>query len=128
MTGSEGYLGFLLLLVFAGATAGGMVLITQWLGPKGKGSVHEMPFECGNDWHDLAFSSSAEIRRGRISVKFFLAALLFVLFDVELIFLFPWAIVYRELGWFGFFEMLIFLLVVLSGLYYSVKRGALDWK
>ncbi|MCY3776196.1 MAG: NADH-quinone oxidoreductase subunit A [Candidatus Aminicenantes bacterium] len=120
MTGTEGYLGFLLLLVFAGATAGGMVLITQWLGPKGGGSVHEMPFECGNE--------PAEIRRGRISVKFFLAALLFVLFDVELIFLFPWAVVYRELGWFGFFEMLIFLLVVLSGLYYSVKRGALDWK
>ena len=120
MTGTEGYLGFLLLLVFAGATAGGMVLIAQWLGPKGGGSVHEMPFECGNE--------PAEIRRGRISVKFFLAALLFVLFDVELIFLFPWALVYRELGWFGFFEMLIFLLVVLSGLYYSVKRGALDWK
>jgi NADH-quinone oxidoreductase subunit A len=79
-----------------------------------------MPFECGNE--------PSEIRRGRISVKFFLAALLFVLFDVELIFLFPWAVVYRELGWFGFFEMLIFLLVVLSGLYYSVKRGALDWK
>jgi len=66
--------------------------------------------------------------RGRFSVKFFVVALLFVLFDIELIFLFAWAVIYKELGWFGFTEMLIFLLVVLSGLFYSVKRGVFEWK
>jgi NADH-quinone oxidoreductase subunit A len=50
-----------------------------------------------------------------------------VLFDIELVFLFPWAVVYRELGLFGFVEMFVFLLVVVSGLFYSVKRGALKW-
>ena len=119
-TAMESYFGFLLLLLFAAGTAGGMVLLTQWLGPRRKGLMHEMPFECGN--------RPSEIRRGRISIKFFLPALLFILFDVELIFLFPWAVAYRELGWFGFFEMLVFLLVILSGLYYSVKKGVLEWK
>ena len=60
--------------------------------------------------------------------KFFVVALLFVLFDIELIFLFSWAVIYQELGLFGFMEMLVFLLVVLSGLFYSVKKGVLQWK
>ena len=79
-----------------------------------------MPYECGY--------APERLVRGRFSVKFFLVALLFVLFDIELIFLFPWAVVYRDLGLFGFVEMLIFLLVVLAGLFYSVKRGAFEWK
>ncbi len=66
--------------------------------------------------------------RGRFSVKFFIVALLFVLFDIELIFLFAWAVIFKELGLFGFMEMLIFLLVVLSGLFYSVKSGVFQWK
>jgi len=79
-----------------------------------------MPFECGVE--------PREIVRGRFSVKFFVVALLFVLFDIELIFLFSWAVIYQELGLFGFMEMLVFLLVVLSGLFYSVKSGVLQWK
>ena len=79
-----------------------------------------MPFECGEE--------PAAIKRGRFSVKFFAVALLFILFDIELIFLFLWAVIYKELGLFGFFEMLVFLLVVLSGLFYSVKKGVLQWK
>lgn len=78
-----------------------------------------MPFECG--------MKPREIVRGRFSIKFFVVALLFILFDIELIFLFSWAVIYRELGLFGFVEMLIFLLVVLSGLFYSVKKGVLQW-
>jgi NADH-quinone oxidoreductase subunit A len=79
-----------------------------------------MPFECGVE--------PQEILRGRFSVKFFVVALLFVLFDIELIFLFSWAVIYQDLGLFGFMEMLVFLLVVLSGLFYSVKKGVLQWK
>ena len=114
------YFGFILLLLFAAVTAGGLIAISQWLGPARHSPVHDMPFECG--------MQPKEIMRGRFSVKFFVVALLFILFDVELIFLFPWAIIYRELGLFGFVEMLIFLLVVLSGLFYSVKKGVLRWK
>lgn len=115
----EAYFGLILLFSFALVTALGMVFLHHWLGPRRRGQVHDLPFETG--------MVPERIVRGRFSVKFFLVALLFVLFDIELIFLFPWAVVYRELGWFGFVEMLIFLLVVVAGLVYSVKRGALEW-
>jgi NADH-quinone oxidoreductase subunit A len=114
------YFGFLLLVFLAAMTAGGIVALSQWIGPKRSGGVHDLPFESGR--------IPAQIMRGRFSVKFFMAALLFILFDVELIFLFPWAVVYRELGFFGFAEMLVFLLVVVAGLIYSIKRGVLEWK
>lgn len=113
------FFGFLMLMFFALATAGLMVGLHHLLGPKRRGRVHDMPFECGLEPNRIV--------RGRFSVKFFLVALLFILFDVELIFLFPWALVYRDLGLFGFVEMLVFLLAVLAGLYYSVRRGALEW-
>lgn len=104
----------------AAGTAGGMVALHLWLGPRLSGKAHDTPYECGKE--------PIEIVRGRFSVKFFLAALLFILFDIELIFLIPWAIVYRSLGWFGFVEMLIFLAVVLAGLNYSVRKGVLEWR
>jgi len=114
------FFGFAVLLLFVGGTVGGMVALSQWLGPRRRGGVHDTPFESGK--------IPREIMRGRYSVKFFLAALLFILFDVELIFLFPWAVVFRELGLAGFFSMLIFLAVMLAGLFYSLKKGALQWK
>ncbi len=114
------FFGVLLLLFFAVATAGAMIGLHHWLGPKRGGKVHDMAFECGLEPNPIV--------RGKFSVKFFLVALLFILFDVELIFLFPWALVYRDLGLFGFGEMFVFLAAVVAGLYYSVKRGALEWK
>ena len=114
------YLGFVLLVLFSAVTVGGMIAISQWLGPRRQSRIHDMPFECGVE--------PAQITRGRFSIKFFVVALLFILFDIELIFLFSWAVVYRELGLFGFVEMLVFLLVVLSGLFYSVKKRVLLWK
>lgn len=116
----EGLFGLFVLMFFAVATGGLMIALHEWLGPRRSSTVRNMPFECGRE--------PKRIVRGRFSVKFFVVALLFILFDVELIFLFPWAIVYRDLGVFGFVEMLIFLLVVLAGLWYSVRRGALEWK
>jgi len=116
----ESYFGFVVLVAFAAITAGGMLALSHWLGPRREGRIHDMPFECGVE--------PREIVRGRFSVKFFIVALLFVLFDIELIFLFAWAVVYQDLGLFGFMEMLVFLLVVLSGLFYSVKKGVLQWK
>ena len=66
--------------------------------------------------------------RERFSIQFYLVAMLFLLFDVEAIFLFPWAVVYRDLAFFGFIEMMVFVLVVLAGFVYVWKKGALDWE
>lgn len=114
------YLGLILLFSFALITVVAMVALHQWLGPRRRGRIHEMPFECGME--------PQRIVRGKFAVNFFLIALLFVLFDIELIFLFPWAVVYREIGLFGFIAMFLFLEAVLAGLYYTVKRGAFEWK
>jgi NADH-quinone oxidoreductase subunit A len=67
------------------------------------------------------------MKHAPVQVKFYLVALLFILFDVELAFVFPWAVVFRDLGWFGFVEMLVFLLIVGVGFVYAWKVGALEW-
>jgi NADH-quinone oxidoreductase subunit A len=65
---------------------------------------------------------------GRLPVHFYVAAMLFVVFDVELVFLFPWAVVLEELGWFGLLEMALFLGIVVAGFVYAWKKGALEWE
>src|SRR5262249_810744 len=65
--------------------------------------------------------------RQRFSVKFYLVGMLFILFDIEAIFLFPWVVVYRDLKMFGFLEMAVFVVLILSGFFYIWKKGALDW-
>lgn len=118
----ETFGGLLFLMLIAAGNAALMIALTQWVGPKvtaARGKIFDTPYETGVD--------PKEIVRERFSVKFFVVALLFILFDVELIFLFPWAVVFRDLGWFGFWEMLVFLAVVLAGLYYSIRKGALQW-
>lgn len=119
----ETYGGLLFLLLLAAGNVALMIVLTQFLGPKrmgSRGEMYEAPYECGFE--------PIKVVRGHISVKFFVVALLFILFDVELIFLVPWAVIYRDLGLFGFVEMFIFLLVVVAGLFYSVKKGALEWE
>ena len=78
------------------------------------------PYECGMQPVGTA--------RDRFSVKFYLVAMLFLLFDIEAVFLFPWAVVYRDLKLFGFFEMLLFIATVLAGYIYVWKKGALEWE
>ena len=80
----------------------------------------QAPYECGMQPVGNA--------RERFSVKFYLVAMLFLLFDIEAVFLFPWAVVYRDLKLFGFFEMLLFIAVVLAGYVYVWKKGALEWE
>jgi len=65
---------------------------------------------------------------GKLPVRFYLTAMLFVLFDVELVFFFPWAVVFRELGWFGFIEMAVFLFFIVLGFLYAWKKGALEFR
>jgi NADH-quinone oxidoreductase subunit A len=78
------------------------------------------PYECGMQPVGTA--------RERFSVKFYLVAMLFLLFDIEAVFLFPWAVVYRDLKMFGFLEMVLFIAVVLAGYVYVWKKGALEWE
>jgi len=78
------------------------------------------PYECG--------VTPIGTGRERVSVKFYLVAMLFLLFDIEAVFLFPWAVVYRDLKLFGFFEMLLFIAAILAGYIYAWKKGALEWE
>jgi len=109
----------LIFFLLAAGLAGGMVFVTVNLGPKRPSKVKNAPFECG--------MVQKEPPQGRVSVKFYLIAMLFIIFDIELVFLFPWAVVFRRLGWFAFFEMLMFLSLVFVGFAYAWKKGALDW-
>ena len=104
----------------AGGLAGAFLLLSIFVGPKRANSIKAIPFECGNLPHDIS--------QGRFSVKFFLVALLFILFDIELIFLFPWAVVFRSLGVQGYVGMAAFLGFVLVGLIYAWEKGALQWQ
>jgi NADH-quinone oxidoreductase subunit A len=99
---------------------GAMLLATHLIGPKRPNPIKARPFECGY------FPKRAP--QGRFAIKFYVVAILFILFDVDLAFLFPWAVAYRELGLFGLIEMAIFLGMVGVGLFYVWKRGALEWE
>jgi NADH-quinone oxidoreductase subunit A len=116
----EQYIGAAIMLVMALGIAVGMVVMTTFLGPKREFADKMEPFECGE--------SQLVSPHQRFSVKFYLVAVLFVLFDIEAIFFFPWAILFRRLGMFGFIEMLLFVLILGIGLLYVWKRGGLDWE
>lgn len=116
----QSYTGILVMFVMAGTVSALFIVLAQALGPKRPNANKDMPYECGKE----PFEEPA----GRHAVKFYLAGMLFVLFDVELIFFFPWAVIYRKIGWFGFVEMMIFLFVVVLGFAYAWKKGALQWK
>ncbi len=109
----------LLMALLAGGIAGMFIAASVLLGPKRRSPVKDEPFECG--------MPSEGMGRSSVPVRFYLMALLFILFDVELAFLFPWAVVFRGLGMFGFIEMFVFFLVVGAGFIYAWKMGALEW-
>ncbi len=117
---SDPYFSVLLLLVIALAMAVGFVFLSQAIGPKTYDRIKYGVYECGVD----PFTSASV----RVSVKFYLIALLFILFDLETAFLYPWAVLFRQLGLFGFIEMAIFVLILLAGLFYAWKKGALEWQ
>ena len=112
--------GILLTFFFASAIPGLFIFLASVLGPKKPTAAKNEPFECGEKPFALP--------EGRLPVRFYLVAMLFVLFDVELIFLFPWAVVYRQLGVFGFLEMAVFLFFLGLGFAYAWKKGALEFR
>jgi NADH-quinone oxidoreductase subunit A len=115
----ETYFPVLVQAVIAFTIAFALVAISVILGKRAKSPLKDTPYESG-----MAPIGSA---RERFSVKFYLVGMIFILFDIEAVFLYPWAVVYRQLKLFGFFEMAIFVALILVGFFYVYKKGALDW-
>ena len=113
------YLPILAMLGVALALAGGMLGVAHLLGPKKPSAEKNAPYECG-------IIPDTDARKG-VWVRFYLIAMLFILFDIETVFMYPWAVLYRQLGLFGLFEMATFLIVLAVGYVYAWKKGALTW-
>ena len=113
------YFPLLVLFAFAAVIVLALLVIAQTIGPKSYSSVKAEPFESGNPPRGDA--------RIRFSVKFYLVAMLFLIFDLEVVFLYPWVILFRRLGIFGLVEMGVFLGILIIGFVYVWKKGALEW-
>ncbi len=113
-------LGVLILAALAFGTAGAFIVISEKLGPKYPSKEKDYPFECGH-----LIDSDAPQRRH--SVKFYMVAIVFLLFDIEIVFMYPWAKIFRTLGVTGLVEMFIFLGILLIGYLYIWKKGVLQW-
>lgn len=113
------YFPLLVIFALAGVVVLLLLLVASKIGPKSSNPVKSQPFESGN-----APRGDARIR---FSVKFYLIAMLFLIFDLEVVFLYPWAIYFRQLGIFGLVQMGIFLIILTVGYIYVWKKGALDW-
>jgi NADH-quinone oxidoreductase subunit A len=107
------------LLIFATVLAFGFFVMSFLFGKKSKGEAKGDPYESGV----MPTGTTKE----RFSVKFYLIAILFIVFDIEVVFLYPWAVIYDKLGVFGFVEMLVFVLILLVGYFYILGKGALKW-
>lgn len=114
------YIPVAMMFLVAVGFVGLAMTLTHLLGPKRKSKIKLEAFECG-----IESKGNARIP---FSIKYFLVAILFVLFDVEVIFMYPWAVNFKTLSWVGFFEMLSFLAMLLLGFFYILKRGALKWE
>ena len=116
---TEVYFPILVQAVIAMGLAAALITISYVFGKRVRNRIKDMPYESG-------ITPTGDARQ-RFSVKFYLVGMLFILFDIEAIFLYPWVVVYRELRMFAFVEMLVFVVLILSGFFYIWKKGALDW-
>ena len=98
----------------------GFLAVSVFIGPKRLSKEKLDPFDCGNP--------PLGTPHVQISIKYYVVAILFILFDVEAVFLYLWAIIFKDLGWFGFIEMMFFILILVAGLAYVWKKGALEWE
>ena len=119
----EDYLPILIVFILASAFVGISLIATHYFGPKVKNPIKDLPYESGVDLIGEA--------RVRLSIKYFLIALMFIIFDIEIVFLYPWAVVFKDFlsaGSFIFFEMVIFLAILAFGFAYVWRKGALEWE
>ena len=118
-SGLQAYTPLLLHLLIASALAGALTAASALVGWRRPSRAKQQPYECGMEPTGDA--------RAPVSVRFYLVAMVFILFDVEAIFLYPWAFIFKQLRWFGFVEMLLYIGILLVGYFYLWKKGALDW-
>ncbi len=115
----QGWLSILIMIALGAGFALTSVLLSSVLGPKKPTPEKEAPYECG--------MPAVGDARERQSIKFYLVAMIFLLFDIEVAFLYPWAMALRDLGWPGFVQVLLFMALLLTGYIYVWRKGALDW-
>lgn len=118
-TYAETWFPVLIQILIAIAVAAAMIGLSALLGRRVRDPIKSTPYESGM----MPVGNARE----RFSVKFYLVAMVFILFDIEAIFLYPWAVIYRQLKLFAFFEMLLFIVLVLCGFFYIWKKGVLNW-
>ena len=114
------YLPVILFILVGVAVGVAPQVIGFLLGPRRPDTAKNSPYECGFE----AFEDA----RMKFDVRYYLVAILFILFDLEIAFLFPWAVVLQDIGFFGFASMMIFLLILVVGFVYEWKKGALEWE
>ena len=115
----EGYLPIFLYLVLAVLLPVALLVLAKLLSPSAPSRVKLEAYECG--------IKAASSSRGRYTVRFYIIAILFVIFDVETIFLYPWAVQYKQLGWFGVAEITVFLAILVVAYVWAFKKKALEW-
>jgi NADH-quinone oxidoreductase subunit A len=115
----DNYAGLLLMFILACGLAGALIVLSTLIGRHKRTREKDQPYECG-----IRPTGDA---REPISVQFYMVALVFILFDIEAIFLYPWALVYHDLRLFGFVEMVLYIIILLAGYIFLWKKGALDW-
>ena len=115
----QGWLSIVIMIGLGVAFSLGSVVLSQLLGPKRPTPEKLAPYECG--------MPPVGDARERQSVKFYLVAMIFLLFDIEVAFLYPWAMALRSLGWAGFVQVVLFMALLLAGYVYVWRKGALDW-
>jgi NADH-quinone oxidoreductase subunit A len=115
----QGWLSIFIMIALGAGFAGVSVLLSNVLGPRKPTPEKLAPYECG--------MPPVGDARERQSVKFYLVAMIFLLFDIEVAFLYPWAMALRDLGWPGFVQVLLFMTLLLAGYVYVWRKGALDW-
>jgi NADH-quinone oxidoreductase subunit A len=114
-----GYIPIFIFLAIAILFPTVTIIVAKLIRPSAPSITKLEAYECG--------IKAASDSRGRYTVRFYIVAILFVIFDVETIFLFPWAIRYKSLGWFGVAEMIVFLAILIVGYIWAYKKGALEW-
>ena len=116
----DAYFPLAVAMAIAGATGAALLVAASVLGPKRTSAVKSAPFECG--------STTVGNARQRFAVKFYVVGLLFIVFDLEAVFFYPWAVDLKGLGWPGLLEMFVFASTLVVGLAYVWRKGALDWE
>jgi NADH-quinone oxidoreductase subunit A len=114
------HLPILIVFAFAAVVAAALLFIPALIAPKRLTPVKSSPFECGKD--------PIEVTEGQFAIKFSTIAIFFIIIDIELLFIWPWAMLYRRLGWFGYAEMLVFLGILMLGFVYVWQKRGLEWE